>query len=96
MIQRAVGGAKPPAQPEPAKTPAVTDDEWDKMSDRQRESWVRSLVDDTLDKLRREDDDRRRDDEIRELQEAAKPKPEPEAVPDTITRLRKFIWGEQK
>ena len=48
-------GTPPKADPTPTGPKPVTDAEWDKMSDRQRESWVRQLVDGRLDDLARED-----------------------------------------
>lgn len=97
LIQDAIAGAKPPEPPQ-SKAKPVTDDEWDKMSDRQRESWVRSLVDDVLDGLAREDADRRRDAEIADLKNKAQG-PEPEGTPDPATpldKLRKWLWGDDK
>ena len=99
LIAEAVGSAKPP-EPGPTGPPAKTDDEWDAMSDRQRESWVRKLVDFRLDELAREDADARRDAEIEALKQGLGGKPEPEKSPadrppgffDTV---RKWMWGEQ-
>jgi hypothetical protein len=94
LIAEAVGSATPPATPTPGGPPPKTDDEWDAMSDRQRESWVRSLVDHELDELARVDADHRRDAEIEALKNAQKP--EPERPPSTISKLQKWLWGDQQ
>ena len=96
IISKVVGGAKPPDPPAPKAKP-VTDDDWDNMTDRQRESWVRQVVDDVLDGLARDDADRRRDAEIEALKQAKNT--DPENTPDPATpldRLRKWLWGEQQ
>jgi hypothetical protein len=90
MIADAVSGTKPPPT-EPAGPKKVSDSEWDDMTDRKRESWVRELVDFRLLELEK-------DDEIRQL--AAKvnglsaEKPEPEVSPGIKTKLQKLIWGD--
>jgi len=91
-IAEAVGGAKAPVSETPA-APKVSDDEWDKMSDRQRESWVRSLVDFELEELMRYDADAKLRAQVADLA-AAKEKPEPEAPPSVVSRLQKFLWGD--
>lgn len=97
MIAEAVKGSTPPAQdpPTPAGPPAVTDAEWDRMTDRARESWVRQLVDSRLDDLARQDADAERDRKIADLERA---KAEAEAPPGDrpptiIDRLRAILWG---
>lgn len=94
LIKEVVSGALPP--PAPEKT-GPTDDEWDKMTDRARESWVRSLVDGKLDELAKLDADRRRDAEIDALKNK-KPEPEKEPTdrpPSPLDKVRKFLWGDQ-
>jgi len=99
MIAEAVGGSKPPpaaADPK-AKEPRVTDSEWDNMGDRQRESWVRSLVDFRLDELSRDDEIARQRADIDRLK--ADKTPEAEGTPEPaspLDKVRKFLWGEQK
>jgi hypothetical protein len=93
LIARAVGSAKPPeAKPAPAGPPAKSDDEWDAMSDRQRESWVRSLVDFRLDELSRDDEMARQRDEIEKLKNDKTP--EPEKAPSVVSKIQKFLWGD--
>jgi hypothetical protein len=93
MIARVVAGAKPPeAKPAPAGPPAKSDDEWDAMSDRQRESWVRSLVDFRLDELSRDDEMARQRSEIDALKNDKTP--EPEKVPSVVSKIQKFLWGD--
>lgn len=97
LIAEAIGSATPPTPTGPTGPPPVTDDEWDKMSDRQREGWVRSLVDDTLDKLARDDADRRRDEEIESLKaKQAEGETAPaDRPPSPLDKLRKFLWGDE-
>jgi hypothetical protein len=90
-IAEAVGGVKPPEGSTPT-APKVSDDEWDKMSDRQRESWVRSLVDFELEELIRYDADAKLRADVEALKQ--KPEPEPEAPPSVVSRLQKFLWGD--
>jgi hypothetical protein len=93
LIAEAVGSVKPPDTPaEPTGPKKVTDAEWDNMSDRSRESWVRQLVDSELDRLAREDQISRHDAEIEKLK--ADKTPEPEAPPSVVTKIQKFLWGE--
>lgn len=86
----------PPKAPEtPTGPKPVTDAQWDGMSDRARESWVRQLVDSRLDDLSRDDEIARHAAEIAALKE----KPEPEGtpagpMPTVLSRLQKFLWGE--
>jgi hypothetical protein len=91
LIAEAVGGAKPPPAPKEKVGPALTDSEWDAMSDRQRESWVRKLVDFRLDELAREDEIARHGADIDALKNQ---KPEPEATPSVVTKLQRWLWGE--
>ncbi len=89
----------PPTPPAGGNAPKpVTDDEWDKMTDRARESWVRQLVDSRLDDLSRDDEIARHAAAIAELKSK---KPEPEGtpagpMPSPLSRLQKFLWGEPK
>lgn len=95
LIAEAVGSAKPPGQdPTQGGPKPVSDDDWDKMTDRARESWVRQLVDFRLDELAKEDDDARLRQEVEALK-AAKTV-EPEATPSVITKLQKFLWGAER
>lgn len=95
LIAEAVKGAKPPEAP-PAGPPGKTDDEWDAMSDRQRESWVRGLVDFRLDELSRDDETRRLAAEVEALKagvSSAAAKPEVEKSPGMVSKLQKLLWG---
>lgn len=96
LIAEVVAGAKPPKAPEAPEAPQgprqLSDSEWDVMSDRQRESWVRQLVDFRLDELSRDDEIRAQRDDIERLK--ADKTPEPEAPPSVVTKIQKFIWGE--
>lgn len=89
---------KPPEAPPGSTGPKpVTDAQWDAMTDRARESWVRQLVDGRLDDLARDDEIARHAAEI----EALKQKPEPEGtptgqMPTALQKLQKFLWGEPK
>jgi len=94
MIAKVVGGAKAP-ETTPTGPAPKTDDEWDNMTDRARESWVRQLVDSELDKLAKDDDQRRLAADVEALKSGADKKPEPEKSPGVITRLQKLIWGDQ-
>jgi hypothetical protein len=92
LISEVVGGAKPPTVgPKEKVGPAMSDSEWDAMSDRQRESWVRKLVDFRLDELARDDEIARQRADIDDLKNQ---KPEPEATPSIVTKLQKWLWGE--
>lgn len=89
-----LGGPPPEAPPE--KPPPVTDDEWGKMTDRQRENWVATEVGWNLQQLAKLDADRQRDADIQALKDK---KPEPEGtpagqMPTMLQRLQKFLWGE--
>lgn len=96
MIAAAVGGAKPPGvDPAKASPKPVTDDEWDAMTDRKRESWVRELVDTELDRLVKEDEQRTLSSTVAELK-AKLEKPEVEKTPGGTTKLQKLqhlLWG---
>jgi hypothetical protein len=93
LIQEVVSGAKAPPAPEASAGPRqLRDDEWDAMSDRQRESWVRQLVDFRLDELARDDEVARQRVDIDALK--ADKTPEPEAPPSVVSRLQKFLWGD--
>lgn len=95
IIADAVAGVKPPDAPAEPDRPKMTDDQWDVMSDRQRESFVRSIVDNELDRLSQLDTLRAHDEQIRALAEKNQTV-EPEAHPDPMTRIRKFLWGSEK
>src|SRR5277367_6375882 len=49
-------GTPPTTDPGPTGPKPVTDAQWDAMTDRARESWVRQLVDARLDDLSRDDE----------------------------------------
>ena len=97
MIAAAVGGAKPPTNdPGPKGPPPVTDDDWDAMTDRKRESWVRALVDTELDRLVKEDEQRTLASTVAELAAKVNAKPEVEKTPGGTTKLQKLqhmLWG---
>jgi hypothetical protein len=93
IIAEVVGAANPPAAPATSSGPKqVSDSEWDAMSDRQRESWVRQLVDFRLDELSRDDEIARQRGEIEQLKNDKTP--EPEAPPSVVSKIQKFLWGE--
>lgn len=88
-------GTPPEPAPGPTGPKPVTDAQWDSMSDRARESWVRQMVDARLDDLSRDDEIARHAAEIAAL----KQKPEPEAppaeqMPTLMQRLQRVLWGE--
>jgi hypothetical protein len=91
LIAEAVGSVKPPPTSDGPKR--VSDDEWDAMSDRARESWVRQLVDFRLDELSRDDEIARQRSEIEALKRAKTP--EPERSPSVVTKLQKWLWGSE-
>jgi hypothetical protein len=92
MIKAAVGGAKPPGGEQPTERPRPTDDQWDAMSDRQRETWVRQEVDWRIDELVKLDEDRKLREKVDALA-ADKDKPEPEVTPTPWNKLQKWLWG---
>jgi hypothetical protein len=94
IIAEVVGAATPPAAPatSAAGPKQLSDSEWDALSDRQRESWVRQLVDFRLDELARDDEVARQRGEIDALK--ADRTPEPEAPPSVVTKLQRFLWGD--
>jgi hypothetical protein len=97
LIAEAIGSVTPPKAEPTSTAPAVTDDEWDKMTDRARESYVKNVVSDVLDSLRRDDEIARQGAEI----DALKQKPEPEGTPQDsppglLQKIQKLVWGEQK
>jgi hypothetical protein len=93
LIADAVKGGSAPVVDEGPKGPKkLSDSEWDDMTDRAREKWVRELVDFRLDELAKNDDDR----QLREKVDAlADRKPEPEAVPSTWSKVQRLIWGDR-
>jgi hypothetical protein len=92
MIAAAVGGAKPPETVKDGPKP-VTDDQWDNMSDRSRESFVRQIVDAELDRLVKEDETRSLAADVAALKAGVKL--EPEKTPGMMTKLQKLIWGDR-
>jgi len=92
LIAEVVGSSKPPPAPDKGPAPKVSDSEWDAMSDRQRESWVRQLVDFRLDELARDDEVARQRADIDALK--ADKTPEAEAPPSVVSKIQKFLWGE--
>jgi hypothetical protein len=98
MIAAAVGGAKPP-EPDKSQLPKLSDDEWDALTDRGKESWVRKLVDGELDRLFKDDEQRRLAADVEALKAGAG-KPEPEKTPAGPTnsftaKLQKLLWGDR-
>ena len=95
LVKEAVGSTSaPPAKDQPKNEPQVTDDQWASMSDRQRQSFVTSVVDFRLDELARADADTQRDAKIAELEK--KRSAEPERAPSVWTRIQGFLWGAQE
>jgi hypothetical protein len=93
LIAEAVGGAKPPAAPSgPTGPKQVSDGEWDAMSDRSRETWVRQLVDFRLEELYQADEVARNRADIDELK--GQRTAQPEASPSVVTKLQRWLWGE--
>jgi hypothetical protein len=93
MIAEAVGAAKPPAaRPDAPPRPTVTDSEWDAMSDRKRESWVRDLVVSVLDDLAHDDEEARLRADVDQLKKDKEP--EPEAPPSVVTKVQRILWGD--
>jgi len=92
-------GSPPPHPGEGTGGPKkVTDAEWDSMTDRQRESWVRQLVDFRLDELSRDDEIARQRRELDELKNAKTPEVEgtPKGqMPTMLQRLSRFLWGSE-
>lgn len=91
-----LGGPPPPAPP--AQPAPVSDDEFDNMTDRKRETYIANHVGWVLEELAKLDADKRRDMEIQALKEA---RPEPEgtpadAPPTLLQKFQKFMWGDQK
>jgi len=92
LIAEVVGGDKAPPQIQTPARQKVTDSDWDGASDRQRESWVRQMVDDELERLAKDDEIRSQREDIERLKQDKTP--EPEAPPNVVTRLQKFLWGD--
>lgn len=93
IIAEVVGSAKAPAAAErPSGPKPVSDAEWETMSDRRRESHVRDIVVEELDRLARDDEIASQRADIDALKNDKTP--EPEAPPSIVTRLQKFFWGE--
>lgn len=92
LIREAIGSGKPPPASDKPERPTVTDSEWDAMTDRKRESWVRDLVVSVLDDLAKEDEDARLRADVDKLKEDKTP--EPEAPPSVVTRLQRILWGD--
>jgi hypothetical protein len=90
MVQKVLGSGKPPPAA-PEGPPAVTDEQYDRMTDRQREAHVRDTVVSELERLQREDEAAR----LREDVDALKNPPPPavEATPSPWNRMQKFLWG---
>lgn len=86
------GGEAPPPDALPKDAPKVTDAEWDSMSDRHKQSWIKSVVDHHLGELSRKDADAERDARLAELE--ARKAPEPERAPSVWSRLQGVLWGQ--
>ena len=89
-------GTPPTTQPTPTGPKPVTDAQWDAMSDRARESWVRQLVDARLDDLSAQDEAARMRADIEALKNK---KPETEGtptgpMPTMFQRIQRILWGE--
>jgi hypothetical protein len=87
---------KPP--PAPAERPKpVSDDEFDAMTDRKRETYIANTVGWILEDIAKLDADRRRDAEIEALknQKPEEEKTPQEKVPTPLDKLRKFLWGDE-
>lgn len=93
MISDLAGSAKAP-DPGEAKTPKLSDDEWDALTDRGKESWVRRLVEGEIERVRAADKDRQRDAEIDDLKKKVE-RPEPERAPSITTRIQEWLWGAE-
>lgn len=92
LIQEAIGSAalSPPAA-QAKSAPAVSEEGWGKMSDRQRQSLVSQLVDFRLDELARIEADADRDRKIADLQK----KGQPERPPSTWSKIQGILWGSE-
>lgn len=93
LVAELIKGDKPP--PSAPERPTVTDSQWDEMTDRKRESFVRDMVVSVLDDLAKQDDEARLRDDVEKLLKADKT-PEPEAPPSVVTRLQRWLWGDEK
>jgi hypothetical protein len=85
----------PPAPPERPKP--VSDDEFDAMTDRKRETYIANTVGWILEDIAKLDADKRRDAEIEALKNQ-KPEPEvapQEKLPTLLQRFQKFMWGDE-
>lgn len=91
-----VGGAPPPAPPE--QPAVVSDEEFDGMTDRKRETYIANTVGWILEEIAKLDADRKRDADIEALKnKAAEPEvPPADAPPTLLQKFQKFMWGEQK
>jgi hypothetical protein len=75
----------------------VTDAEWDKMTDRQRESWVRELVDGRLDKLAADAEAAQLRADVEALRQKQESEGTPQGpMPSGFKKLQKWLWGEPK
>lgn len=92
LMKEAVASSKPPEAPanEP-KVPRVSDAEWDGMSERAREGWVRSVVDFHLKSLAKEDEDAKLRAKVAELET----RKIPEKPPSVAQRLQRLLWGTE-
>ena len=95
IVAKAIGGGAPSAGKPSPVVPKVTDDEYDRMTDRQREGFIRSVVVDTLEGLAKDDEAARLRDDVDALKQD-KGKPEPEAPPSVVTRIQRILWGDPK
>lgn len=92
-------GTPPAPTTAPGAPKPVTDAQWDAMTDRARESWVRQLVDARLDDLSREDEAARLAADVAKLKEskAAETERAPaDPPPSALRKLQKWLWGEPK
>jgi hypothetical protein len=91
------GGKAPTQTGKGGKTPP-TDDEWDNMSPRARESWVRDLVGERLGELKRDDEFNALRKEVDDLKAGggAPPASAPpaERAPSVLSALGAWLWGK--
>jgi hypothetical protein len=89
---------KQPPPPAPAERPKpVSDDEFDAMTDRKRETYIANMVGWILEDIAKLDADRRRDADIEALKNA-KPEEEKtpqEKMPTPLDKFRKWLWGDE-
>ena len=88
LLREAVGGGKQDDSKNDKAPPAVSDDEWNAMSDRRRESYVEGLVKEQFDKLRMSN----KVDDI--ASKIDKLDTQPEEKPKVLSSLTRWLWGD--